>query len=130
MIPDETDSVLDDGAVDDDGVDNGAVDGVSRMVPFARVDGADHEPTPWTLGLLVTAVCALFCTFLLVGVYELIGGAVRWLGVLAVAVVCVGLGWTLWDLRDRPVWRWIVWGSMIGLLAGIGSSVALWALGR
>lgn len=93
-------------------------------------DVAPHEPTPWALGLFVTAACALFWTFVLVGVYELIGAALAWLGVLAVAVVCLGLGWTLWDLRDRPVWRWIVWGSVIGLLAGLGSSIALSALGR
>lgn len=88
------------------------------------------EPTPWVLGLIVTAAFALFATMLLVGVYELIGGLQRWLGVAAVAVVCIGLGWTLWDLRERPVWRWIVWGMLIGLLSGAGSSVALLALGR
>ncbi|MFW0795812.1 DUF2537 domain-containing protein [Gordonia sp. CPCC 205515] len=107
------------------------------MTPADRVetrlllpDDATREPTPWVLGLFVTAVCALFWTFVLVGVYQLIGAAISWLGVLAVAVVCVGLGWTLWDLRDRPVWRWIVWGSVIGLLAGLGSAIALCALGR
>ncbi|AZG45372.1 DUF2537 domain-containing protein [Gordonia insulae] len=93
-------------------------------------DRAVAEPTPWVLGLLVTVCFAVFTTCLLVGVYELIGGVVRWLGVAAVLVVAVGLGWTLWDLRDRPVWRWIVWGSIIGLLAGLGSSIALLALGR
>ena len=40
-------------------------------------------------------------------------------------IVAGGLGWTLWALRDRPVWRWIVWGALIGFLAGVGSSVAL-----
>ncbi|MYR06603.1 DUF2537 domain-containing protein [Gordonia sp. SID5947] len=93
-------------------------------------DRVDAEPTPWVLGLMVSAVCALFATCLLVGVYELIGGVWSWLGLAAVVVVTVGLGWTLWDLRERPVWRWIVWGSVIGLLAGFGSSVALLAMGR
>ncbi|MEE4025624.1 DUF2537 domain-containing protein [Gordonia sp. PKS22-38] len=91
---------------------------------------AVDEPTPWVLGLFVTVFHALFATLLLVGVYDLIGGFVTWLGLLAVLVVAGGLGWTLWDLRDRPVWRWIVWGALIGLLAGLGSSVALMALGR
>ncbi|MGV9710940.1 DUF2537 domain-containing protein [Gordonia sp. NPDC003424] len=99
-------------------------------MPFADDDAHAREPTPWALGLFVTAVFALFWTFVLVGVYELIGGVEHWLGVIAAAVVCIGLGWTLWDLRDRPVWRWIVWGSVIGLLAGLGSSIALLALGR
>lgn len=90
----------------------------------------DREPTPWILGITVTAVFAVFTTLIVVGVYSLIGSIARFLGVAAVVVVCAGLGWTLWDLRDRPVWRWIVWGSMIGLLAGFGSSMALLALGR
>ncbi|MFW0785416.1 DUF2537 domain-containing protein [Gordonia sp. CPCC 206044] len=96
----------------------------------ADTDGHTTEPTPWGLGLIVTTSAALFATFLLVGVYELIGGVLSWLGLIAVLVVCVGLGWTLWDLRERPVWRWVVWGAVIGLLAGFGSSVALFALGR
>jgi VIT1/CCC1 family predicted Fe2+/Mn2+ transporter len=102
----------------------------AALASSAADDDRVVEPTPWGLGIIVTIACALFATFLLVGVYELIGGLVPWLGVAAVVVVTVGLGWTLWDLRDRPVWRWIVWGSLIGLLAGSGSAVALLALGR
>ena len=90
----------------------------------------DGESTPWALGLMVTAIFAVFATLLVVGVYSLIAAINRGLGVGAVVVVCGGLGWTLWDLQDRPVWRWIVWGSLIGLLAGFGSSLALMALGR
>ncbi|GAA1481318.1 DUF2537 domain-containing protein [Gordonia sinesedis] len=88
------------------------------------------EPTPWALGLIVTCASALFAAFLLIGVYGLIGGIKPWLGVLAVVIVAGGIGWTLWDLRDRPVWRWLVWGALVGFLAGIGSSIALLALGR
>ncbi|GAA3723519.1 DUF2537 domain-containing protein [Gordonia hankookensis] len=101
---------------------------IRLSVPDA--DRVVDEPTPWVLGLLVSAICALFATCLLVGVYELIGGVLSWLGLAAVVVVTGGLGWTLWDLRERPVWRWIVWGSIIGLLAGFGSTVALLAMGR
>ncbi|MED5800015.1 DUF2537 domain-containing protein [Gordonia sp. Z-3] len=100
----------------------------------ARRPGTDDrvadEPTPWVLGLLVTLISAVFATLLLVGVYELIGSLVTWLGLAAVLVVALGMGWTLWDLRARPVWRWIVWGALIGLLAGLGSSIVLLALGR
>ncbi|GAB90621.1 hypothetical protein GORHZ_113_00020 [Gordonia rhizosphera NBRC 16068] len=100
------------------------------VLPAMADDGPGPEPTPWVLGMIVTTACALFATFMVVGVYELIGGFARWLGVAAAVVVCGGLGWMLWDLRERPVWRWIVWGSLIGLLAGLGSSVALAVLGR
>ncbi|WP_051989695.1 DUF2537 domain-containing protein [Gordonia soli] len=94
------------------------------------LDRPSGEPTPWVTGLMVSAIFAVFIAFLLVGVYELVGQLAQWVGVGAVGIVCIGVGWTLWDLRDRPVWRWIVWGTMIGLLAGIGSSIALLTMGR
>ncbi|MBR7195112.1 DUF2537 domain-containing protein [Gordonia hongkongensis] len=88
------------------------------------------EPTPWALGLIVGASCALFAAFVLVGVYLLIGEILRFLGIAAVLVVAGGLGWTLWEFRARPVWRWVVWGLLLGFLAGVASSIALLALGR
>ncbi|WP_244970889.1 DUF2537 domain-containing protein [Gordonia jinghuaiqii] len=95
-----------------------------------RDEPAGTEPTPWALGIIVTAVCALFAAFVLVGVYFLIGGILRFLGIAAVVVVAGGLGWTLWEFRARPVWRWVVWGLLIGFLAGIASSTALLVMGR
>ncbi|MCR8898539.1 MULTISPECIES: DUF2537 domain-containing protein [Gordonia] len=88
------------------------------------------EPTPWALGIVVSAVCALFGAFVLVGIYELIGGILKFLGIAAVLVVAGGLGWTLWEFRYRLVWRWIVWGLLIGFLAGVTSSIALLIMGR
>lgn len=93
------------------------------------------EPTPWVTGLFVATTCALYCSLLLVGLSTLVAdilpwSAARWIGVVVTMLVACGLGWTLWAVRDRPVWRWIVWGSLIGFLAGVGSSVALAALNR
>ncbi|KSU58651.1 hypothetical protein AS181_10920 [Gordonia sp. SGD-V-85] len=82
------------------------------------------------MGLIVGASCALFAAFVLVGVYLLIGEILRFLGIAAVLVVAGGLGWTLWEFRARPVWRWVVWGLLLGFLAGVASSIALLALGR
>ncbi|MCH5643179.1 MULTISPECIES: DUF2537 domain-containing protein [unclassified Gordonia (in: high G+C Gram-positive bacteria)] len=94
--------------------------------------GAEHpaEPTPWLFGLIVAVACAVFATLVLIGLYDLVGNAQRWLGLVAVAVVAGGLGWTLWELRFRAVLRWIVWGLLLGMLAGAASSVALFAVGR
>ena len=105
--------------------DNAPVSALSS----ARVDR--REPTPWASGLFVATTCAIYCSLLLVGLYTLVADitpwsvAARWIGVAVAVLVAGGLGWTLWPLRDRPVWRWIVWGSMIGFLAGVGSSIAL-----
>lgn len=93
--------------------------------------GTTGEPTPWATGLLVAAACAVYCSLLLVGLWALVADIApwtsgsRWIGVVVAVLVAGGLGWTLWALRDRPVWRWIVWGALIGFLAGVGSSVAL-----
>ena len=95
---------------------------------MADADDDGHvagEPTPWALGLIVTTVLAVFNAGLLVGINELIGDIRWWFGWLAMAIVAVGIAWTLWDLRMRPVWRWLVAGSYIGLLAGLGSGIVL-----
>nr|WP_064571272.1 DUF2537 domain-containing protein [Gordonia sp. LAM0048] len=94
------------------------------------VESESGESTPWALGIIVGVFSALFAAFVLVGVYQLIGGIFRFLGIAAVLVVAGGLGWTLWEFRARPVWRWVVWGLLLGFLAGVASSIALLALGR
>ena len=90
-----------------------------------------REPTPWVSGLFVATTCAIYCSLLLVGLYTLVADitpwsvAARWIGVAVAMLVAGGLGWTLWPLRDRPVSRRIVWGSLIPPLAGGGPSIAL-----
>ncbi|MFT4044297.1 MAG: DUF2537 domain-containing protein [Gordonia sp. (in: high G+C Gram-positive bacteria)] len=102
----------------------------------SHAEPQSDEPTPWVSGLIVAAFCIVFAALLLVGLYSLVtaiipGGLLgRGVGVGATVVVAGGLGWTLWTMRFRPVWRWIVWGALIGFLAGVTSSVALLVLGR
>lgn len=99
--------------------------------PDADLEAWRHsEPTPWALGVTVAAVSVAFCAMMLVGIYGLLGGLARWAGLVAVFVLAPALGWTLWEFRYRPVWRWIVWGALTGLLAGVGSAIALFALGH
>ncbi|MFT4125353.1 MAG: DUF2537 domain-containing protein [Gordonia sp. (in: high G+C Gram-positive bacteria)] len=88
------------------------------------------EPTPWTLGMLVWAACATLGVVLLLGVYALLGQRHRGLGLGAVVILAPCLGVTLWGWRQRPVWRWIVWGAVVGLLAGAASVVVLFAFGE
>lgn len=105
-----------------------------QRVIAGSADGADleswrrHEPTPWTLGLLVSAVAVAFCSLVTVGVYSLAESLAHGVGLVAIFVLAPASAWTLWDFRFRPVWRWIVWGALTGLLAGVGSGIALFAM--
>ncbi|MDL9937769.1 DUF2537 domain-containing protein [Gordonia sp. ABSL1-1] len=87
------------------------------------------EPTPWGPGLVVAVCCGIFAALVLVGVFDLVAGASVWLALAAVVAVCGGLGWTLWDLRTRAVWRWIVAGLLLGMAAGLIASVSLLIVG-
>lgn len=85
----------------------------------------EGEPTPWVLGLIVAACAAAASAFVLTGIYALLDRIHPAVGILTVLLVAGGLGWTGWELRDRPVWRWLVWGGLLGLTAGVLASVSL-----
>ncbi|WP_245549777.1 DUF2537 domain-containing protein [Gordonia effusa] len=84
-----------------------------------------REPTPWVLGLTVAAIMLIFSTGVLVGIFELIDSFSELAAVASVAIVAVGLASTLWELRVKAVWRWIAWGTLLGLLAGLSSAAVL-----
>lgn len=86
-------------------------------------------PTPWGFGIPVSVFAALFNALLLVTVYQLIGEIAPVLGLFAVLVVCGGMGMAAWEVRTRAVWRWVVWGTGVGLLSGLGASAMLMILG-
>jgi hypothetical protein len=85
----------------------------------------DPGPTPWGTGLTVAAFVAL-----------VIGGSIVVLGVglarlhplvaIGLNLVAVGgLAPTVWGWRRRPVWRWFVLGSAIGVAVGWLALLAL-----
>lgn len=83
------------------------------------------EPTPWALGLTVASVLAFFSAGVMVGIFELIDSFSELAAISSIAIVAVGLVGTLWDLRTQAVWRWITWGTTVGLLVGFGSAAVL-----
>lgn len=76
------------------------------------------DSTPWGTGLTVAGfVAAVLATAIVV----LGTGLVRVHPLLAIGlnVVAVGgLAPTVWGWRARPVWRWFVLGSAIGVAVG------------
>ncbi|MFW0791463.1 DUF2537 domain-containing protein [Gordonia sp. CPCC 205333] len=84
-----------------------------------------REPTPWVLGLTVAAVMLVFSAGVLLGIFELVDSISELAAVAVIAIVAIGLASTLWELRVKAVWRWIAWGTLLGLLAGFGSAAVL-----
>ena len=76
------------------------------------------EPTPWSTGLLVSAmVAALAAT----AVYAFGAALARVNPALAVVVSLVAVGGvapTVWSWRSLPVVRWVVYGAAAGVVVG------------
>jgi Protein of unknown function (DUF2537) len=93
---------------------------VNEDVAPLRTRGADQ---PWGTGLTVAGFVA---AVIAVAIVVLSLGLTRVHPLLAVGlnVVAVGgLAPTIWDWRARPVWRWFVLGSGVGV--GVGWLVLL-----
>jgi hypothetical protein len=83
------------------------------------------EPTPWGPGVALAAVSAVLVAGVVGGVYSVVAESGRILGVLAVVVVCGGIGPSAWVWRRRPVLRWVGSGALAGLVVGLVISTAL-----
>ncbi|OBK81617.1 DUF2537 domain-containing protein [Mycobacterium sp. 1164985.4] len=75
------------------------------------------DSTPWTMGLtvagFVAAVIAAAIVVLSLGLLRLHPLLAIGLNLVAVG----GLAPTVWGWRNRPVWRWFVLGSGVGVAA-------------
>lgn len=75
------------------------------------------DSTPWAMGLTVAAFVAAVVAATLV-VLSL--GLLRLHPLLAIGLNLVAIGGlapTVWGWRNRPVWRWFVLGSGVGVAA-------------
>lgn len=83
------------------------------------------ESTPWGTGLTVAALVAAVVA---AAVIVLSMGLIQVHPLLAVGLNLVavgGLAPTVWGWRSRPVWRWFVLGSAVGVAGGWIALVAL-----
>jgi Protein of unknown function (DUF2537) len=74
------------------------------------------EPTPWATGLTVTAFTAILVLIIVVTLSLALGGASRWLALIANIVIAVGLAPSVWLARRAPVWRWVAYGVVGGIV--------------
>ncbi|GAA3460020.1 DUF2537 domain-containing protein [Saccharothrix longispora] len=93
----------------------------------ARPDGPDDaadaeagqapEPTPWGTGLTVSLITAAVVTFTVFTLSVGLGETSQWLALLANVLVVGGISPSVWLARRVPVWRWVAYGVVAGVLA-------------
>jgi hypothetical protein len=77
---------------------------------------AAEEPTPWATGLTVTAITGVLMMVVVVTLSLALGAANRWLPLIANVVIAVGLAPSVWLARHAPVWRWVAYGVVGGIV--------------
>jgi hypothetical protein len=85
-------------------------------------DGVAEEPepreeTPWGTGLTVSFIVAAVVTFTVYTLSVGLGETSQWLALLANALVVGGIAPSVWLARNTPVWRWVAYGVVAGVLA-------------
>lgn len=74
------------------------------------------EPTPWGTGLTVSIITAAIVTVTVVSLSLGLGETSRWLALVANVLVVGGLAPSVWLGRRVPVWRWVAYGVVAGVL--------------
>jgi hypothetical protein len=74
------------------------------------------EPTPWGTGLTVSFITASIVTFTVVSLSLGLGETSSWLALVANVLVVGGLAPSVWLGRKVPVWRWVAYGVVTGVL--------------
>lgn len=75
-----------------------------------------EEPTPWGTGLTVSFITAAIVTVTVVSLSLGLGETSRWLALVANVLVVGGLAPSVWLGRRVPVWRWVAYGVVTGVL--------------
>lgn len=76
-----------------------------------------QEPTPWGTGLTVSFIVAAVVTFTVYTLSVGLGETSQWLALLANVLVVGGITPSVWLARNVPVWRWVAYGVVAGVLA-------------
>lgn len=83
---------------------------------FTAEPEAEPEPTPWGTGLTVSVITAAIVTVTVVSLSLGLGETSRWLALVANVLVVGGLAPSVWLGRNVPVWRWVAYGVVTGVL--------------
>ena len=98
--------------------DGAAGDAGSADSSAEPVEPVPAEPTPWAAGITVSACTAIVIMMIVVGLSVGLGATNRWLSLVANVVIVVGLAPSVWLTRRVPVWRWVSYGIVAGIIIG------------
>ncbi|MEV6243815.1 DUF2537 domain-containing protein [Lentzea sp. NPDC051838] len=76
----------------------------------------EPEPTPWGTGLTVSFITAAIVTVTVVSLSLGLGETSNWLALVANVLVVGGLAPSVWLGRRVPVWRWVAYGVVTGVV--------------
>ncbi|MFJ8964253.1 DUF2537 domain-containing protein [Lentzea sp. NPDC102401] len=88
----------------------------AAAVAVQTVAEDEPEPTPWGTGLTVSVITAAIVTVTVVSLSLGLGETSRWLALVANVLVVGGLAPSVWLGRSVPVWRWVAYGVVTGVL--------------
>jgi hypothetical protein len=88
----------------------------AKPVKQAPAEQEEPEPTPWGTGLTVSFITAAIVTVTVVSLSLGLGETSRWLALIANVLVVGGLAPSVWLGRKVPVWRWVAYGVVTGVL--------------
>ncbi|KJK42458.1 hypothetical protein UK23_37060 [Lentzea aerocolonigenes] len=94
-----------------------SVEAPEELTEASREPAAEEpEPTPWGTGLTVSFITAAIVTVTVVSLSLGLGETSRWLALVANVLVVGGLAPSVWLGRRVPVWRWVAYGVVTGVL--------------
>lgn len=100
-------------------VENGTEPDTDAEVPAEEpeaVEDVPREETPWGTGLTVTLITGAVVTFTVFTLSKGLGETSEWLALLANVLVVGGIAPSVWLARNVPVWRWVAYGVVAGVL--------------
>ena len=74
------------------------------------------EPTPWATGLTVSVVAAAIIVIALLNLSQGLAPNGTGFVVLANLLVAAGLAPSIWLGRATPTWRWVAYGTAVGIV--------------